>query len=66
MLCCDSAPTKVWPMHAPLFGYIPKLKKSAHVSVGQLWSIDLQPAVLSALSQLVLVDNTDAHNTSLN
>ena len=31
---------------APLFVYIPQLNKSAHVSVGQFWSIDLQTAVV--------------------
>ena len=30
---------------APLFVYIPQLNKSAHVSIGQFWSIDLQTAV---------------------
>lgn len=31
---------------APSFGYIPQLNRSAHVSISQYWSIDMQLAVL--------------------
>ena len=50
---------------APLFVYIPQLNKSAHVSVGQFWSIDLQTAVtFTGDSQTLPVRVKDARGHS--
>ncbi|KAL4073953.1 hypothetical protein J3A83DRAFT_4232549 [Scleroderma citrinum] len=54
------ARANVWPLNKKcsckqgivraniLFGYIPGLKESAHVSISRFWSIDLNPAVKHA------------------
>ena len=39
--------------HMALFGCISELNKGAHVSVGEIWSIDLQTAVMCGVCVVV-------------